>query len=414
MLASSVSTPRPSLRHPLPNRSLRPWQVLTAGICALVLTVGLARFAYTPLLPLMKAEAGLGDAASGWLATLNYAGYMAGTLYAAVLHDARRRLLLYRLALVVAVLSTAAMGLTQNPWIWGLLRFLGGLSAVGGMLLGSGMVLAWLVEQGHRAELGIHFAGMGLGVVVSGLAAAGMAGSLDWSGQWLVLAAFGIALVVPAWIWMPAALHQPKAVSHATALAKKAGLSPRRLLLPIAYFCAGVGYVITATFLVAALAQRPEVSGSGNGVWIVAGLAATPSVWLWDKVARQLGDMTALQIAYLVQIASFAVLLAGGGLWGAMLGAVFYGGTFMGIVGLTLAYAGRQQLDNPARAMARLTLSYGLGQTAAPAAAGLLVARTGSYEAPLLLAACVMAVGIGLLALLARLPAGAPGAAPQG
>ncbi|MGR7995488.1 YbfB/YjiJ family MFS transporter [Xanthobacter sp. ZOL 2024] len=403
--------PRPAQDRPALASPLLAWQVLTAGICALVLTVGLARFAYTPILPLMKAQAGLNDAASGWLATLNYAGYMAGTLYAAVLHDARRRLLLYRLALIVAVLSTAAMGLTVNPWLWGALRFLGGLTSVAGMLLGSGMVLAWLVEHGHRPELGIHFAGMGLGLAISGVAASWMAGSLDWSSQWLALGAFGLVLLLPAWIWMPAAL-QPRATPTPAAPplqpAVKGGLAIGDLLLPVAYFCAGVGYVVTATFLVAALAQRPDVGGSGNLVWIVAGLAATPSVWLWDRVARGTGQLGALQLAYLVQIASFVVLLFGPGLIGALLGAILYGATFMGIVGLTLAYAGRQALANPARAMARLTLSYGLGQTAAPAVAGWLVARTGGYQAPLILAGLTMAAGIVLLMLLARQPARRP------
>ncbi|MER2177353.1 MAG: YbfB/YjiJ family MFS transporter, partial [Stenotrophomonas maltophilia] len=63
------------------------WQVIAAGICALVLTVGLARFAYTPLLPVMRADAGLSAAGGGWLATFNYLGYLAGTLLVARVGD---------------------------------------------------------------------------------------------------------------------------------------------------------------------------------------------------------------------------------------------------------------------------------------------------------------------------------------
>ena len=47
------------------------WRVLAAGVCALILTVGLARFAYTPMLPIMRAQAGLSDLAGGWLATFS-------------------------------------------------------------------------------------------------------------------------------------------------------------------------------------------------------------------------------------------------------------------------------------------------------------------------------------------------------
>ena len=59
-----------------PPRPLQPWQVITGGVCALVLTLGLGRFAYTPLLPQMHQQAGLSDTAGGWLAAINYAGYM--------------------------------------------------------------------------------------------------------------------------------------------------------------------------------------------------------------------------------------------------------------------------------------------------------------------------------------------------
>ena len=60
------------------------WRVLAAGVCALILTVGLARFAYTPMLPIMRAQAGLSDLAGGWLATFNYVGYISGALLAAM------------------------------------------------------------------------------------------------------------------------------------------------------------------------------------------------------------------------------------------------------------------------------------------------------------------------------------------
>ena len=69
------------------TKALQPWQVITGGVCGLVLTIGLARFAYTPLLPAMQAQAGLGIDAGGWLATINYLGYMSGVLLAAWIDD---------------------------------------------------------------------------------------------------------------------------------------------------------------------------------------------------------------------------------------------------------------------------------------------------------------------------------------
>src|SRR5690606_27735621 len=188
-----------SLLHPH-----HPWQVLCAGIASLVLTVGLARFAYTPLLPLMQAQAGLSESLGGWLATLNYAGYMTGALIASTVSEPALRFRLYRAGLAAGLVGTLGMGLTTDPVAWMLLRYIAGVGAMSGLLLASGMVLGWLVAHGRRPELGLHFSGIGIGIVVSGAAVAVMTPALDWAGQWLAFGLLGLALFVPAWLWMPA------------------------------------------------------------------------------------------------------------------------------------------------------------------------------------------------------------------
>ena len=80
-------------------------KVLLAGFCSQLLCIGIARFAYTPLLPLMQEQMGLSDTAGGWLATVNYIGYMLGAVIASVVVDFERKDRLYRLALFVAVVG---------------------------------------------------------------------------------------------------------------------------------------------------------------------------------------------------------------------------------------------------------------------------------------------------------------------
>ncbi|MDE1978833.1 MAG: YbfB/YjiJ family MFS transporter, partial [Betaproteobacteria bacterium] len=160
----------PTRQSPLPIASNGArLRVLFAGICALILTVGLARFAYTPMLPVMHREAGLTNLAAGWLATFNYAGYITGALIAAAVGNLRQKFVMYRIGLVLAVVTTAALGFTDNTAVWAVLRFVSGLSSTAGLLLASGLALNWLIRHGHRPELGLHFTGLGLGIVVSGL-----------------------------------------------------------------------------------------------------------------------------------------------------------------------------------------------------------------------------------------------------
>ena len=168
------------------------YRVIFAGICALILTVGLARFAYTPMLPIMREQAGLSHLAGGWLATINYAGYMSGALLAASISDLGRKFVIYRVGLVIAVVSTAAMGLTDNVLLWAGLRYVAGFSSTAGLLLASGLVLNWLMRQGHRPELGLHFMGLGLGIAVSGISVAAMVNWLSWDKQWMGLGVLGM------------------------------------------------------------------------------------------------------------------------------------------------------------------------------------------------------------------------------
>lgn len=380
-----------SLLIPPPRHA---WQVITAGICALVLTVGLARFAYTPLLPVMRLDAGLTAAGGGWLATFNYLGYLAGTVLVARVGDMQLKFRFYRIGLVLAVVSTGLMGTTTDMATWGVLRFVAGLSSTAGLLLASGLVLNWLLAHQRRPQLGLHFAGLGVGIAVSGLAAAAMADQLASSRQWIALGTLAVVFLIPAWAWMP----PPAAISSATGANAPPPPGRRwRWLLIASYFCAGVGFVVSATFIVAILVETPAFAGHGSWVWVLVGLTAIPSTFAWDRLSNRLGLIRALMLAYALQATSFVLPLLDGGLWAGAASAVLFGLTFAGIVSLTLTVVGRHYPHNPAKAMATLTLSYGVAQIIAPAIAGTLARDSGSYQGALVLAAIMMVIGFVLL-----------------
>jgi len=378
---------------------LQAWQVLLGGICGLVLTIGLARFAYTPMLPQMQAQAGLGVADGGLLAAINYAGYMSGALLAAWIESPAWRQRLYVWGLPLALGITALMGWSTSFGTWALSRYVGGLCGACGMLLGSGLVQGWLIRAGRRPELGLYFIGLGLGIVVSALGAMGMTRGLGlgWAAQWEGFALLGLVFLVPAWLWRPPV--PPPATRSAV------GQAPSRrwmALMVAAYFCAGWGFVINATFTVAIVEKQPLLAGQGPWAWLLVGLAATPAVFVWDRIARRTGDVGALLIAFGVQIVGVLLPVLAGGLVAALAGALLYGATFIGIVSLTLALVGRRSPANPGKAMARLTLSYGVAQVSAPALTGHMVQASGSFDAALWLTAGVLATGMALLVAVQR------------
>jgi predicted MFS family arabinose efflux permease len=373
------------------------YRVIFAGISALILTVGLARFAYTPLLPVMRHEAGLSLLAGGWLATLNYAGYIAGLLVASWFGGLQLKFQIYRACLLIAVVSTAAMGMTENLYLWALLRFIAGFSSIAGLVLASGLILDWLNRHGHRPELGLHFSGLGLGIAVSAVAVAAMS-NLPWDWQWINLGLLGILFFIPAWFWLPRPAGEHVSPPGAAAVPSRRWLN----LMAAAYFCAGFGYVISATFIVDILEALPFLAGRGGWIWLVVGAAAVPSTFVWDRVAGRVGQISALLLAYALQTISIVLPLVTDSAALNLLSAGLWGATAVGIVSLSLSIVGRRSPANPARAMARLTLSYGIAQIVAPAMAGYIASFTGSYRSSLGVAAAVMIAGMLLLIALHR------------
>jgi predicted MFS family arabinose efflux permease len=375
------------------------FKVLSAGIFSLILTLGVARFAYTPLLPLMQQQAGLGVAEAGWLAAINYAGYLSGALIASRISSLVLKDRLYRIGMVLAIVSTLVMGLSTNVVVWALSRYVAGLTSAAGMLLGTGLIMNWLIRHTHRSELGIHFAGIGLGI--AGCAGAVMLFTpwLDWREQWFAFTALGCLLLVPALRWLP----PPDSSGLTTSGQKMLDQPPSSLYLRVfmaAYFCAGFGYVVSVTFIVAIVNQLPGLAGWGNLVFLAIGIGAAPACINWDLIARRTGDLNALILAALLQIVGILLPVMVPGLWAAMLGALLFGGTFIGMVSLVLSMAGRYYPGMPAKMIGKMTLSYGVAQIIGPAVTGQIGARLGSYNAGLYVAAGIMALGAALLMLL--------------
>jgi MFS family permease len=375
-------------------------KVLFAGIFSQILCIGIARFSYTPLLPVMQDQTWIGDAEGGWMAAINYAGYMCGALLAASLSDLQLKDRLYRIGLIMAVVTTAGMALTENILLWSLLRFLSGLSSAGSMLIASGLILNWLIRNHHRSELGIHFAGIGLGIMFAAIVVEVMLRlSLSWDEQWLWFALLGVLLAIPAWRWLP----RPQPLNLTGGGQPMQDQPPGRRfmwLMMAAYFCAGYGYVISATFIVTIVEREPALAGMGQLVFLMVGLAAAPAVMVWDLIARRMGYLGALLLAYLIQVVGIVMPALSESLAAVLLSAVLYGGTFIGCVSLVLTMAGRLYPSKPAKLMGKMTLSYGAAQIIAPALTGMLAAQSGNYNTGLWLAGGFVTLGAVLILAL--------------
>ena len=388
-----------------PRSPPHPAAMALAGLLSLAVGIGIARFAYTPILPYMSAGLGLDKSEAGLIASASFLGYLLGALAAAwraVPGDARLWLLG---ALAVAGLSTGAMALTTSLGAFLLLRFVSGAAGALVMVLASSLLMDRLAAAGRDGWAAVIYAGVGSGIALSSLAVpAAASGGGDWQGPWLLCGALCLALSLPVW----ALMRGPQAPAAAAAGARPAEgrTGVRRLIL--AYGLVGFGYVITATFVADMVRADPLLQAAEHMVWLCVGLTAAPSVALWGWAGRRWGYERVFAVACLVEAGGVALSVLGGGVWLILLAAGLLGGTFVGLTAIGLIQVRHLTAGDPRRNLALTTAAWGLGQMVGPTLAGVLHDWLGSYLVPSLLAAAALGVAA---ALTARLPARAAGRA---
>jgi MFS family permease len=149
--------------------------------------------------------------------------------------------------------------------------------------------------------------------------------------------------------------------------------------------------------------RQPALQGYGVWVWLAVGLTAIPASIVWDRVARRIGVLQAMLLAFAFQIVGILLPAFEVSATMLLLSAALYGGTFIGIVSMMLTMVGSFYPTRPAKPMGRLTLSYGVAQVIAPALAGSSAEISGSYAGSLVMAAVVMLMGMVVLWVLMRM-----------
>jgi predicted MFS family arabinose efflux permease len=375
-----------------------PLGLALGGLAALAAAVGIGRFVYTPILPLMVEDLGMTKGGAGLLASANFLGYLAGALLAAMptVPGSRRTWLL--LALVISSLTTGAMAFASSTAAFLTLRFAGGAASAFVLILASALVLDRLNASGRPDLAAVHFAGVGVGMALSAVLVSIVAA---WGGGWRSLWLSGGFTAVLS-VGIVAGLVADRVDLAAATTARPLQANPSLVPLVVAYGLFGFGYIITATFLVTVVRASAQVRAFEPLVWLVVGLTAAPSVALWTWVGEKIGIARGFALACGFE----AVGVAASVLWltpsGVLLAAALLGGTFMGITALGLIRARHLSSGDPRRTLAVMTTAFGLGQIVGPVFAGVVYDATGTFMVPSLTAVIALLVG----ALLAMVGSG--------
>lgn len=373
----------------------RQLTVVLAGAASLAIAMGVGRFAFTPILPMMLHDGVLDLQVAGNLATANYIGYLVGALASMLVPKKWDHTTVIRLALVTTVILTALMALPV-PSMWISLRFLAGVVSAVGFVFTSGWCLAEL--SGTSGSIGSAiYTGPGAGIALSGVAAsfmsaAGLTGQLGW----VTFAA--MSAIMSALIWgvfgRRTKLVEPFYVGTARAASGKVP-GAEMPLFAVAYGLAGFGYIITATYLPVIAKNAIPDSPLLTVFWPLFGISAVVGSLLAAKVKKSADARLYLIGSYLLQAAGVALSVVWQDALGLAASSMLVGIPFTAISFFAMNEVRRIRSTHHARHMGLLTAMFAIGQIMGPPAVGAILRHEANVDV-----AFALALGIASIALV--------------
>ena len=393
-----------------PAPAPRPIATALAGLLALAIAMGIGRFAFTPLLPMMLHDGVVDLAGASGLATLNYLGYWLGAVACALQPALWRRwgltpprhTTMVRIGLVATVLLSAGMA---TPWAaaWPWWRGLAGVASALVFVFVSGWCLARLTALGAPALAGLIFVGPGLGIAVSGLAATAMV-ALGWRAAtgWAVFALLALGLTALAWPALRGAVGAPAALPDDHYHPPRSTIAA----FTLAYGLAGFGYIVTATFLPVIARQALPGSVWLDLFWPIFGLGVAAGALLTLRLPAHWDRRHLLVAGYAMQATGVLLSVWWPTLGGFALGSALLGLPFTAITLFAVQEARRLWPHNASALIGLLTAAYGLGQIAGPPLVAWLLRHNASpaegFATSLHAAAAALVLGLLIFAGLAR------------
>ncbi len=362
-----------------------PWRFVWIGALALAIAMGIGRFAFTPLLPLMLRDGVISAPTGAEWAAANYAGYLIGALTASRFSANPRAGLLLALVGVSTITLAGSWVGAESAHTGAVLRACAGVFSAWTLVCASTWCLAELAQR-NAGKLGAWiYSGVGFGIAAAGLLA-WLGGRQQASMIWMelgLLAAIGTILI--AW-GLPASQPTPTNASPVTPTANNRDLAESvahgNRGLVFCYGTFGFGYIIQATFLPTMARQQvsdPLVFGL---TWPLFGAAASLSVMAAARCLSGWPRHRVWALAQAVMAMGTALPLATHALWALAVSAVLVGGTFVVTTMAGLQLARELRPNNPMPLMARMTVAFATGQIAGPLMIRLLGAEPrGGFDA---------------------------------
>lgn len=366
--------------------------VCASAMVFLAVAMGVGRFAFTPLFPLMIQD-GLVDSETGaLLAASNYLGYLVGALLAAWIGV--RPACLLTVGLISIVVVTAAVGWTASTTAWVILRFIAGVMSAWVLVATSAWSLAWLASVGRPNLTGVMFAGVGLGIAAVGLfclivPAPGVTSLVMWVRLAMLSAIAVLIPLVLCWLLPIPVVQVIKPVASGSTT-----VQPNARGLIVCYTLFGFGYILPATFLPELARQFVEDPKIFGWAWPVFGLSAAVSTVAVAWGLKKSNRLNLWAKCHVIMAVGVVLPILWTSLVSVVTAALFVGGTFMVVTMLGLQEARLRAQGNSTVVLGQMTAGFALGQLMGPVASAAIGQLTDDYSIALNVALALSAAGL--------------------
>lgn len=347
------------LAHTVAPRS-HYFPAIFAGLAASLVGIGLARFAYTPLLPAMIHAQWFDASQVAYLGAANLAGYLIGALSGRAMAQRLSPVTVIRLTTLLASISFLACAFPLSESWFFAWRLLSGVAGGAIMVLVSGVVLRRVPNGKKGLASGAIFLGIGLGVAISGTLVPLML-EVSLRATWLSLGALSLVLTALSWPAWPD--HDHTRVRSAGAL--KSAMPRGLQVLLVQYALAALGLVPEMLFLVDYVSRSlGHGTALGSAAWVAYGVGAMAGPVLYGMAADRWGARGSIRVVLALQMLAVVGLALTDKVAGLMALALVIGSFPAGVVPLGLSRMHALVPDPHAReAMwSRLTVAFALAQ----------------------------------------------------
>ncbi|MCB4321517.1 YbfB/YjiJ family MFS transporter [Alcaligenes sp. 13f] len=404
-MTSQTHCSSPPATYPSEPESQEPpsWVVVAVSAVSLAIAMGIGRFSFTPILPMMIADGAIELSFGSSLATSNYLGYLAGAMLCMGLPRVWSSATLVKWGLLITIGLTAGMCIQYEP-LWLLLRLLSGAVSAIVFVHTTRWCLSILVARGQAAAGSLIFVGVGLGIALSGLAVTAMV-SLGWSSTsgWLSFTILAATLLAITWSSFSNENAPSSSRSTPPPVPSTVENKGEMALFAFSYGLAGFGYIITATYLPVIARESLPPSAWLDLFWPAFGFAAVIGSLLATRRQLVRDPRWALTACYFVQAIGVITAAVWPTVSGFVVSSILAGLPFSAINFFAMDEVTRLRPHHAARYMGLLTALYGIGQIAGPPMVNAIMslgpdARTG-FDRSLKIAAASLLLG-GLLYLV--------------